>query len=241
MSNEMKLIMESWRSNVLLQELDVNQIPATWGMLAGLIKTMLGAKQGLVGKALANFSGLTGLFGNEEGDTSDAADIADAFVGLFEENKKKPLNEVIALGTVMLGLKVLGAAGTAKRTFDFGKKVYNKLKGIDTDETDSNKFLDLMNLDPEYSKIIDDRIEEAFLKFWLNDISNKDQNAPIQDGEIDVNKKMQEFLKSKFGNRFTTGHDEASPAQAALNIGDIKRKKAQARGKRIASAGDEQL
>ena len=44
MSNDMKLIMESWRSKMLLQEIDVNQIPATWGMLAALIKTMIGAK-----------------------------------------------------------------------------------------------------------------------------------------------------------------------------------------------------
>tara|TARA_Y100000592_G_scaffold15993_1_gene23591 strand:- start:2205 stop:2930 length:726 start_codon:yes stop_codon:yes gene_type:complete len=241
MSNDMKLIMESWRSKMLLQELDVNQIPATWGMLAGLIKTMIGAKQGLTGKALATFSGLTGLFGSADGGASDAAEIADAFVSLFEENKKKPLNEVIALGTVMLGLKVLGGVSTAKKTFDFGKKVFNKLRGMDTDETDSNKFLDLMNLDPEYSKIIDDRVEEAFLKFWLDDISNKNQDDPIQDGEIDVNKKMQEFLKSKFSNRFTTGHDEASSAQPALTMGDIKTKTKKAKGKKVVAGASDQL
>tara|TARA_R110000824_G_scaffold178785_1_gene358644 strand:- start:102 stop:860 length:759 start_codon:yes stop_codon:yes gene_type:complete len=222
MSQEMKLIMENWRESQLLLELD-QDAPVTWEQFRGLLKAMIGAKQGLVGGALAKFAGLTNLFGSKTGTASDATEIIDFITGIVAENKKNEeavlITEIVVLGTVLLGLKALAAIGTARTAVGFIGKIAKRLKGQPTDATDKNPFLDLLNLDPKYSAILDNRLEEEFLKWWLAKIDGL--QGDMDDADLDINSKMQEFIKEKYqrGLGEPPAHDPPSTIAQRMKLG----------------------
>ena len=68
-----------------------------------------------------------------------------------------------------------------------------KLYGAE-DDVQSNTGMDKLNVDDNVSKIVDDRLEQAFLNDLLTTIQDMDDNDPIPD----VNEKLQDFLKGKF-------------------------------------------
>ena len=226
--SEMKLIMENWRGH--LTEIDAND-PVTYGLLKSILKIMTGAKQGLVGDALAKFAGLKGA-------TDDAQDLIkmvgslgsvmgeevlkEEFGVLNEEETKAVLNEVVlTLGVLWGGLKVIGLLSQAKGMASLGLKIFKKLRGQPTDATDKLPFLDLLNLDPKYSAIVDDRIEEEFLKWWLAEIDQKSDGDNVDTADLDVNAKLIEFLNSEYGRQLA-GHDPATGVAGAGTTGAYK-------------------
>ena len=248
MSQEMKLIMENWREKTLLMEYGLEDEPATWGVFKAMLKAMIGAKQGLLGQALASASGLTALFGAAGGEASDAVQIANAIAGMISESENNPnktsLEEaVVTMGAVLLGLKVIGGIGAGKKALGFLQGAYRKLRGRPTDKTDNNPFLDMLNLDPEYAKMLDDRLEEQFLKWWLEQIQGKDDNDEIDSTELDVNAKMQEFLKLNFDDHTVTGHTEPSTAGGGFKgtTGDVKQTRSKVRSARAKRAAGMQV
>jgi hypothetical protein len=74
-----------------------------------------------------------------------------------------------------------------------GKDMLGKLYGAE-DDVQSNTGMDRLNVDDNVSKIVDNRLEQAFLNDLLTTIQDMDDNAPIPD----VNEKLQDFLKGKF-------------------------------------------
>lgn len=73
------------------------------------------------------------------------------------------------------------------------KDMLGKLYGAE-DDIKSNTGMDKLNVDDDISKIVDDRLEQAFLNDLLKTIEQMDDNDPIPD----VNEKLQIFLKKKF-------------------------------------------
>lgn len=144
MKNDMKLIMESWRSQTLSEQLN------TVGDLRKIIRDYREMKAGkevakkAVEMTLEQIPGVNNLYAIWKGakDTKD-----------------------------MLG-KLYGAEDTAK----------------------SNTGMDKLNIDDNVSKIVDDRIEQAFLNDLLKGIEAMDDNDPIPD----TNEKLQNYLKDKF-------------------------------------------
>ena len=237
---DMKLIMENWR------EYQLNEIsgsdPVTYGLLKSILKLMTGAKQGLAGDALATASG---IFNFVKG--GDAAELVGHVVGMFEGQEEEApllteelLNEfVLTMGAVLLGLKALGAVSTGVKLVGLGKKLYSKLKGEPTEKTDKLPFLDLFNLDPQYSAIVDDRIEEEFLQWWLAQIDGQGDNEEVTSEDLDVNANLIRFLNSKYGRQLT-GHTAPGIAGGG-SAADMKGIKKAAMKKRAAGAAGKQL
>lgn len=73
------------------------------------------------------------------------------------------------------------------------KDMIGKLYGAE-DNAKSNTGMDKLNIDDNVSKIVDDRIEQAFLNDLLKGIEQMDDNDPIPD----INQKLQDYLKNKF-------------------------------------------
>ena len=214
----MKLIMENWRhyadEQKLIQEINTGE-PVKYGMLKAFLKAIVGAKQGLEGESLANASGLLDFFTG-----GDAVDIAKMVGGLFENNTKDKqlLNEEPVTLAIFLGsMKVLSALGAAKSLTGLGKKLWKKFKGEPTEKTDKMPFLDLFNLDPKYAEIVDDRIEEQFLQWWLGEMQSQDDNADVDTNDLDVNLKLQKFIQAKY-QRELSGHTAPGLAGGAEEI-----------------------
>tara|TARA_R110000851_G_scaffold232677_2_gene385285 strand:- start:1130 stop:1849 length:720 start_codon:yes stop_codon:yes gene_type:complete len=222
----MKLIMENWRhyadEQKLIHEINTGT-PVTYGMLKAFLKAIVGAKQGLEGESLANASGLLDFFTG-----GDAVDVAKMVGGLFENNTKDKqlLNEEPVTLALFLGsMKVLGAIGATKNLVGLGKKLWQKFKGDPTEKTDKMPFLDLFNLDPKYSEIVDDRIEQQFLRWWLDEMQSQADDAEVDTNDLDVNLKLQKFIQAEF-QRELSGHTAPGLAGGAS---DIKTKTKQAK------------
>ena len=102
-----------------------------------------------------------------------------------------------------------GQAGNVKKIWDallsakdLGAIV--KSARLPDTETDNSPFLDVFNISDEYSKILDDRLENAF----VNHLSDELEAGALDDIDIqtwDVNAYLEDWLKSKFDNKAVTG------------------------------------
>ena len=147
MSNDMKVIMESWRKEVL------SEAPIqTVGQLKKVINSYRLAQAG-------------------------------------KEGAKKVLDQIIDEVPVVGTLKrIWGASKDAKQ-------IVAKMMGAE-DEFVTKSGLDLLNVPDNMSKIVDDRIETAFINYYLNILNELNDNDPIPD----VEQKFNEFLRAKFDN-----------------------------------------
>ena len=73
------------------------------------------------------------------------------------------------------------------------KDMISALYGMD-DKFQSNSGLDKLNIDDDISKIVDDKVEAAFLNFLINKLQSMNPDAPMPDATIEI----QNFLASKF-------------------------------------------
>lgn len=147
MSNDMKLIMESWRRETL------TEAPIqTVGELKKVINSYRLTQAG-------------------------------------KEGAKKVLDQIIDEVPVV---------GTLKRIWGGLKdanEIAKKMMGAE-DEFKTQTGLDLLNIPDNMSKIVDDKVETAFINYFLNFLGEQDDNDPIPN----VEEKFNEFLKAKFDN-----------------------------------------
>lgn len=94
-----------------------------------------------------------------------------------------------ALASIVPGGAMLNTA------FDLFKAVYNA-----TDDKKSNTWLDKLNVDDNYSKIVDDTVENAFLKELTNMFMSKPDNEVIP-ANFNVNVELQTYLKKNYKER----------------------------------------
>ena len=89
--------------------------------------------------------------------------------------------------------KIPGAA-TAKSLFDFAKTAYSL-----PDEATEGTALKYLNIDDEIAKIVDDPIENAFLKVYEKEIEEIPNNTPLQ--SVDITKELQKYIARNFDKR----------------------------------------
>jgi len=124
------------------------------------------------------------------------------FGQLFELLKSiqlKATGKKIAKGAINAGidaaLGLIPGASTAKTAYEFFKACYSK-----PDDKKTNTVLDRLDVDDQTSLIIDDNIENAFLKYITDLIQKYDPNEPIPD-DWDMTKELNRYLKSNYENR----------------------------------------
>ena len=105
----------------------------------------------------------------------------------------------VAVDTV---LNLLPGAGLAKNTFDFLKIAFNK---PDTKKTDS--WLDKLDVDDDMSAIVDDTVENGFLKLIAKTIESESDDKPLE-SDFNMNQRMVDYLKQNYGGRTVTGIKE---------------------------------
>ena len=85
-------------------------------------------------------------------------------------------------------------AATAKNLFDFAKTAYSL-----PDEATEGTALKYLNIDDEIAKIVDDPIENAFLKFYEKDIEKIPNDTEL--ASINITKELQKYIADKFKKR----------------------------------------
>ena len=98
-------------------------------------------------------------------------------------------------------LGLIPGAGNIKSAYDFFKGVSKQ-----PDESDTGSFIDLLDVDDDLAKIIDDPIEGRFLKFIQKKIANKTGKIPP---DWDINMDLKQYLSDEFEGRTVAGSEEA--------------------------------
>ena len=122
---------------------------------------------------------------------------------LFKNMKLKKAGEKAAKGLAKFGLSFLGPVGAAIEqawaAADDGSEMVAALKalyGMD-DRFKTNTGLDALNMNDNISKIVDDPIEVAFLKYFIKDvIGDADDYTLLSD--YDIEEEMRKFLAAQF-------------------------------------------
>jgi hypothetical protein len=101
-----------------------------------------------------------------------------------------------------VALNAIPGIGTAKTTFDFIKAAFEK---PDTKKT--NTWLDKLDVDDEMSSIVDDTVENGFLKTIVSTIESEPDTKQLEP-DFNMNAKMVNYLKDKYKGRTITGITE---------------------------------
>jgi|TARA_R110000824_G_scaffold248363_1_gene437473 hypothetical protein len=115
---------------------------------------------------------------------------------------------VVTLGAVPAAKAVLDGAISAGKLAPLAKA--GRLPDTDTDKA---PFLDVFNVSDEYSKILDDRIENAF----VNHLAAQLEGGQLDNVDLatwDINAYLEEWLKARYNDKAVSG---APPNQIDVN------------------------
>jgi len=105
----------------------------------------------------------------------------------------------IAIDTI---LGAIPGIGTAKTTYDFLSAAFRK---PDTKKTKS--WLDKLDIDDEVEAIVDDTVENGFLKTLSQTFDSEPDDKPLEQ-DFNMNQKMVNYLKGEYKGRTVTGIKE---------------------------------
>jgi len=145
MSNDMKLIMESFRKNVIQEE----ELQTVGSVLAIIQKFRQAKAGGDVGKKALEMA----------------------------------VEQIPGLNNVWSIIK------SAKEA----KDMIGTLYGME-DKFQTNTGLDKLNVDDDISRIVDDKVEAAFLNFLIDKLGKMNPDDPMPDASV----MLQDFLADKF-------------------------------------------
>jgi hypothetical protein len=120
----------------------------------------------------------------------------------------------VALGAIM-GL--IPGAEAARTTFDFIRAAISK---PDTKKT--NTWLDKLDVDDKMSAIVDDTVENGFMKAMAQSIENESDSKPLE-SNFNMNAKMVDYLKQQYGGRHITGIKENKEMDLKAYIEELVR------------------
>jgi hypothetical protein len=118
------------------------------------------------------------------------------------------------LGNVALGalMGFIPGADAAKSTFDFIKAAISK-----PDNKKTNTWLDKLDIDDEMSAIVDDTVENGFMKMMTKTIESKPDNQPLED-DFNMNTEMIDYLKRTYQGRTISGIQENKIDQSTIKF-----------------------
>ncbi len=114
----------------------------------------------------------------------------------------KQKGEKVGKVTVDVILGAIPGLGAAKSTFDVLSAAFRK-----PDTKKSNSWLDKLDIDDEMEAIVDDTVENGFLKFLSKAFDSESDDKPLEQ-DFNMNAKMVDYLKKNYKQRTVTGISE---------------------------------
>jgi hypothetical protein len=119
----------------------------------------------------------------------------------LKQKGKKIVSQGVELGIDQL-LGLFPGASNVKTAFDFFKSAISK---PDTKKT--NTWLDKLDIDDDMSKIVDDTVENGFMKTIAAAIEAESDTKPLEP-DFNMNAKMVNYLKKQYQGRTVAGITE---------------------------------
>ncbi len=120
-------------------------------------------------------------------------------------NKKKDSIRGAGVADAATGMlaDLIPGAGTIKDLGTAAVKAYRL-----PDKAKSQTGLDHLNVDDGLSKIVNDEIENAFLKSFAQKFAGMPDETPLE--RVQINTMLAQFIASKFNNRTLTGFEKGT-------------------------------
>ena len=110
--------------------------------------------------------------------------------------------EKIGNVTIDVILGAIPGVGAAKSTYDVIRAAFRK-----PDTRKSNSWLDKLDIDDEMEAIVDDTVENGFLKMQAKIFDAESDTKPLE-SDFNMNQKMVDYLKKNYKQRTVTGISE---------------------------------
>jgi len=92
-------------------------------------------------------------------------------------------------------LGVIPGASLAKNTFDIFKAAFSK-----PDEKKTDTWLDRLDIDDDMSAIVDDTVENAFLKSLVKTVESESSDKQLEP-DFNINEKLKDWLAKTYNQR----------------------------------------
>ena len=135
----------------------------------------------------------------------------------LKQKGKKIVSQGVELGVDQL-LGLFPGASNVKTAFDFFKSAISK---PDTKKT--NTWLDKLDIDDEMSTIVDDTVENGFMKAMAASIEAESDTKPLEPN-FNMNAKMVNYLKNQYSGRTVAGIKENKEMELKEYIKELVRK-----------------
>lgn len=106
---------------------------------------------------------------------------------------------------------LIPGGGTVKGMFDAVKSMYSL-----PDEKRTGTALDYMDVDDDVSAIVDDNIENAFIKSMSSKLETMSDDKPLAD--INMTQQLSKFISRKFNNRTVSGFAESRLRESSKSM-----------------------
>ena len=165
-------------------------------------------------------------------------DVKKAIKQILLKKKGGALGGVLTDQVVGELVKLIPVVGKAKVAYDLVKAIYSA-----TDSVKTNTILDKINVDDDYSKIVDDKLEMAFYEIYLdeqlmNEIANLEDRSLDTLIQKEYRLRDEQFYKKEHKETVTVFHQVFDPLIAWF---EEKKKSASTAKASIASAARQQL
>jgi hypothetical protein len=119
-------------------------------------------------------------------------------------SKKKTGQKIIYKGGEIALDTALGflGAGAAKNVFDLVKAGVSR-----PDDKKTKTWLDKLDIDDDMSAIVDDTVENGFIKIMSDKVKNQPDNKELED-DFNMNQELVNYLSDKYNERTVTGIKE---------------------------------
>jgi len=115
---------------------------------------------------------------------------------------KQKGDKIVSQGKSFALDQVLGffpGASNAKTLYDFIKAAT-----LRPDDKKSKTWLDKLDVDDDVSAIVDDTVENGFLKYISDRIKSKNDNESLED-DFNMNQELANYLSDKYNKRYVAG------------------------------------
>jgi hypothetical protein len=145
--------------------------------------------------------GWRGYVNEQEDPFKTIGDLRQALKRIRLAKKGKGVANVAKDIAVSALLGVVGA-GSVKSLFDLVKPLYTQ-----PDDKKTNTSLDRLNVDDEISAIVDDTIEDNFIKDLSQILAKLPDKAPFS--TIDITRELSKYIAGKYSGRTAIKPEEA--------------------------------
>jgi len=132
-------------------------------------------------------------------------DVLDAIEMIKKAEKTGRKKDIMSKLSKKVGLELakslLGPVGTAIKGVKGTVDLYKTFKDVPDKKAKDNPLFDMLDIDDQYQKMLDDRVEDAFDNFIIPILQGLDRDSPLPD----INVTLEKWLKSNFDDRGISG------------------------------------